>query len=186
MSATVARVPGPPAAMVRNETSPVPPATSSRANVSLGFRRIDRGDQRVLPGAVQPGRHQVVHQVVALRHLVEDVVDQRLLLAERHLAKAEMGVVAHAGDHSARGIRALHNPCPEVNHARASRSRNRAPRPAAGDGRRALRAGRDAPAGPALSVSAEFRQAARGRRPSTGLGRRAKYCWRICRPARCC
>ena len=46
---------------------------------------------------------------------------------------------------------------------------------AARDGRRALRAGRAAPAGPALSVSEEFRQAAARARPSTGLGRRAKY-----------
>ena len=105
MSATVARVPAPPAAIVRNETSPVPPATSSSANLARALRRIDRGDQRVLPGAMQPGRHQVVHQVVAPRHLVEHVVDQRLLVAERHLAEAEMGVVAHDDDHSARGMR---------------------------------------------------------------------------------
>jgi hypothetical protein len=58
-----------------------------QCELSVRFRRIDRCDQRVLPGAMQPGRHQVVHQVVALRHLVEHVVDQRLLLAERHLAK---------------------------------------------------------------------------------------------------
>ncbi len=38
MSATVARVPVPPAAMVRNDTSPVPPATSSSAKSRLGFR----------------------------------------------------------------------------------------------------------------------------------------------------
>ena len=55
-----------------------------------------RRDQRVLPGAVQPARHQVVHQVVAPRDRVEHVVDQRLLVVERHLAEAEMGVGACA------------------------------------------------------------------------------------------
>ena len=77
--------------------------------IPLDSGRIDRRDQRVLPGAMQPGRHQVVHQVVAPRHLVEHVVDQRLLVAERHVAKAEMGLVAHGDDHSAAAAAALHN-----------------------------------------------------------------------------
>ena len=37
---------------------------SSSANGRV-LRRIERGDQRILPGAVQAERHQVVHQVVA-------------------------------------------------------------------------------------------------------------------------
>ena len=55
------------------------------------LRRIDRGDQRVLPGPMQPERHQIVHQVVAARDAVEHVVDQRLLVLKRHLPGAEMG-----------------------------------------------------------------------------------------------
>ena len=39
MSATVARVPAPPAATVRNDTSPVPPATSSSAKSRRAFRQ---------------------------------------------------------------------------------------------------------------------------------------------------
>jgi hypothetical protein len=57
-----------------------------------GFGRINRGDQHALPGPMQAKRHQIVHQVVARRHAVEDVVDQRLLVRKRHLARAEMGV----------------------------------------------------------------------------------------------
>ena len=50
------------------------------------FGRIERGDQRVLPGPMQAERHQIVHQVVARRDAVEHVVDQRLLVRKRHLA----------------------------------------------------------------------------------------------------
>ena len=56
--------------------------------------RIDGGDQRILPGAVQPARHEIVHQVVAARHAVKNVVDQRLLVLERHAPEAEMGIFA--------------------------------------------------------------------------------------------
>jgi hypothetical protein len=38
---------------------------------------------------------------------VEHVVDQRLLLVQRHFPEAEMGIVTHADDHSARGRAAL-------------------------------------------------------------------------------
>src|SRR5262249_33918099 len=76
-------------------------------------RRVDGGDQRVFPGAMQPAGHQVVHHVVALGNAMEYVVHQRLLLLERHPSEAEMAVVtrvvllAHGhcvlngGDHSA-------------------------------------------------------------------------------------
>ncbi len=60
----------------------------------LGARRIDRGDQRVLPGPVQPARHQVVHQVVAPRHRMEHAIDHALLVGERHGLLAEMGLIA--------------------------------------------------------------------------------------------
>ena len=59
------------------------------------FGRIHRRHQRILPGPVQPERHQVVHQVVAVRHAVKYVVDQRLLVGKRHLAQAEMGGFCH-------------------------------------------------------------------------------------------
>jgi hypothetical protein len=54
-------------------------------------RRFQRGQQRLLPEPVQPRRHQVVHQVVTARDLVEDVVDLGLLLGKRHGLEAEMG-----------------------------------------------------------------------------------------------
>jgi hypothetical protein len=38
-------------------------------------RRIDRRHERVLPGSVQPERHQVVHQIVAARDAVKNVVN---------------------------------------------------------------------------------------------------------------
>ena len=55
--------------------------------------RVDRGQERALPGPVQAARHQVVHQVVAVGDLVEDVVDLGLLLGELHRLEAEMGGV---------------------------------------------------------------------------------------------
>ncbi len=60
-------------------------------------RRIDRRHQRVLPGAVQSARHQVVHQVVAPRHRVEHVVDHRLLFGERHPADSRNRPVVRSG-----------------------------------------------------------------------------------------
>jgi hypothetical protein len=57
-------------------------------------RRIDGGDERVLPGAVKSARHEIVHQVVTARHAVKNVVDQRLLVLERHLPEAEIGMFA--------------------------------------------------------------------------------------------
>ncbi len=60
----------------------------------LAARRVDGGDQRVLPGAVQAARHQVVHQVVAPRHRPEDVVHQPLFGVEVDGLEAEMGVAA--------------------------------------------------------------------------------------------
>ncbi len=65
--------------------------------------RIERGDKDALPCTVDAERHQVVHQVVARRHAVEDRAHQARLLRFRHAAVAEIGgpgahrVVAHAG-----------------------------------------------------------------------------------------
>ena len=39
-----------------------------------GSRRVQAGDEGVLPGPVQPAGHQVVHEVVAARHGAEDLV----------------------------------------------------------------------------------------------------------------
>ncbi len=66
----------------------------------LAFRRVDGGDQHVLPGAVQAARHQVVHQVVALGHAVEHAVDHRLLGGERHPAEAEIGLFSNTFGHN--------------------------------------------------------------------------------------
>ena len=94
MSATVTRVPGP--ARVGDAEGDVAGAAGEieqRERPARPFRRVDRRDQRLLPGAVQAARHQVVHQVVAPRHRMEHVVDQRLLVAKRHPAEAEIGVL---------------------------------------------------------------------------------------------
>jgi hypothetical protein len=40
---------------------------------------------------VQPARHQVVHEVVAPRDAVKNVVNPRLFVFKRHLLEAEMG-----------------------------------------------------------------------------------------------
>ena len=73
------------ASTTRKAMSPVPPARSSSRNGRRRPRRVDRGDQRVLPGAVQPAGHQVVHQVVAAGTGMEDVVDPPLLVARAGL-----------------------------------------------------------------------------------------------------
>ena len=97
MSPTVARVPA--AARRDHPERDVAGAAGDVEQRERPFvaRRIDGGDQRVLPGAVQAARHQVVHQVVAARDAAEHVVDQRLLVGERHGAVAEMGVAGRFG-----------------------------------------------------------------------------------------
>ena len=55
---------------------------------------LTRGDEHILPGPVQPARHQVVHEVVAPRDAVKDVVDPRLLVPKRDLLESEMGLFA--------------------------------------------------------------------------------------------
>ena len=53
--------------------------------------RVHFPDENILPNAVQPAGHQIVHNVVALSDLMEHVVDQILLVVERHFGIAEMG-----------------------------------------------------------------------------------------------
>ncbi len=60
------------------------------------FRRMHPGNEDVLPKAMQTAGHQIVHEVVAVGHLVEDFVDQALLFAERNFGEAEMSL-AFAG-----------------------------------------------------------------------------------------
>ena len=55
----------------------------------LPARRVEDRDEVVLPQPVQAARHQVVHQVVALGDGGEDLVDEALALAFRHLAVSE-------------------------------------------------------------------------------------------------
>src|SRR5262249_38181874 len=63
----------------------------------LVFRRGYRPHQRVLPGAMQSARHQVVHQVIASGDRMKDVIDAPLLVLERHAFVAEMGLFAASG-----------------------------------------------------------------------------------------
>ena len=81
----------PAAFAARKAISPVPPATSSSANVPLAFGRIEGVDHDVFPDAVQPARHQVVHQIVARGHAVKHRVHKLLLVLQRHVAEAKMG-----------------------------------------------------------------------------------------------
>src|SRR5690606_15074409 len=46
-------------------------------------------NHRSLPGAVKARRHQIVHEIVAVRYAMEDVVDEILLLAFVHPTKAK-------------------------------------------------------------------------------------------------
>src|SRR6516165_3972657 len=57
----------------------------------LARGRIDGGDEGVLPGAMQPAGHQIVHQIVAIGHAPKHVIDQPLLVPDRYLAEAEIG-----------------------------------------------------------------------------------------------
>src|SRR3569832_133815 len=89
----------------------------------VGARRVQRIDQKALPNAMQARRHQVVHQVVALRHAVKDVIDQRLLVAQGDVPEAEMrGLVrlvhriySNPGPYSAPAAMALSRQCLKVN-----------------------------------------------------------------------
>ena len=98
-----------------------------RERTVSGARRVHRRHQHVLPGAMQAGRHQVVHQVVAAGDRMEHVVDQRLLVAKRHVTEAEMGVVGHAGGTIARGWRRgyVRRRCGKSNRIRVDLSRPR-------------------------------------------------------------
>src|SRR5580704_18882287 len=58
----------------------------------IAFRRVYRRDEHLLPSPMEATGHQVVHEVVAPRHALEHVVDQRLLFLDRYLTEAEMGV----------------------------------------------------------------------------------------------
>ncbi len=69
--------------------SALPDATSSTP--LAGTHARDRHRER-LPQPVQAERHQVVHQVVALRHPVENFLDALRLFLFRHALETEMGV----------------------------------------------------------------------------------------------
>ena len=94
MSSTVTWVPG--AAGVHHAQGDVAGAAGDieqgEGSPSL-FGGLTAVTSDVLPGAMQPARHQVVHQVVAARDRMEHVVDQPLLVGKRHLPEAEMGVL---------------------------------------------------------------------------------------------
>ncbi len=49
----------------------------------------------VLPQPVHAAAHQIVHEVIAVGHVVEHLVDQRLLLFERHRPFPEMRGLSH-------------------------------------------------------------------------------------------
>ena len=93
MSQTVTRVTGP--AGLHHAKRHVAGAAGEieQRERPLALGRMHRRDQRVLPGAVQPARHQVVHQVVAAGDRMKHVVDHALLVGERHGFFAEMGVL---------------------------------------------------------------------------------------------
>ncbi len=57
--------------------------------------RAQHRNQRILPEAVQPGAHDVVHQIVARGDLVEDIVHPGLLLAQWDILEPEMRGFRH-------------------------------------------------------------------------------------------
>jgi hypothetical protein len=52
---------------------------------------IDGSNEHAAPSAVQPARHEVVHQVVSVGDAAEDIVDMSLLVRQRDLPEAEIG-----------------------------------------------------------------------------------------------
>jgi hypothetical protein len=70
-----------------------------KAEVAVAFRRVDCINQRVLPGPVQAGRHQVVHQVIAARDRVENIVHQTLFFLDRHSPEAKIRFVCRVVAH---------------------------------------------------------------------------------------
>ncbi len=58
-------------------------------------RGLDLADEDVFPDPVKANRHQIVHQIVARSHLMENGVDPRLLVLQRHAGKTEMGLFRH-------------------------------------------------------------------------------------------
>ena len=67
-------------------------------------RRPDLGDEGILPCPVQPERHQIIHQIIAIRDLMEDVVHQALFLFQGNGAAAEVRVIAR-GWHTGLSLR---------------------------------------------------------------------------------
>ena len=180
MSQTVTRGAG--AAGLRHPQGDVAGAAGEieQAEGRLTLRRVHGCHQRVLPGAVQAARHQVVHQVVAARDRMEHVVHQPLLVAPGARFARRNGsrprcrpwpIVLCGEDHSAAPPGALCENGKSVNHARTARSRNRPHGLRPGHGGCALQKGRGAPAPPALADRQGLREApagpeGRGSRPT--------------------
>jgi hypothetical protein len=53
-------------------------------------RRVEHRHHRVLPEAMEPAGHEIVHQIVAVRDLLEDLIDHALLVGEIDGPIAEM------------------------------------------------------------------------------------------------
>ena len=60
-------------------------------SIAAAAGRIEHRHHRVLPEAMEPAGHEIVHQVVAARDPLEDLVDHALLVGEIDGPKAEMG-----------------------------------------------------------------------------------------------
>ena len=153
-----------------------------------GSRRPQGGDEGVLPGPVQPARHQVVHEVVAARDRAEHVVDPPCFSPSGTVLKPKW--VVSSGHRAAvsllprsiaeRGRRRL---CDGLRKARPSgmvdartaRSRNGPPRPRARHGGRAPRARSSSAAPTCASRSRSASPSGCSGETVTALGRRAKY-----------
>ena len=57
----------------------------------LEARGLDHAHQHILPQAVQPAGHQVIHQIITVSHFVKHIIDHALLVVQRDIGKAEMG-----------------------------------------------------------------------------------------------
>jgi hypothetical protein len=56
-------------------------------------RRVDHGDEIILPQSVQPGRHQIVHLIITIGYPRKDLIDEPLLVFCRHFPEAEIDAV---------------------------------------------------------------------------------------------
>ena len=139
-------------------------------------RRLDHGDEVVLPQPMQAAGHEIVHEVVAAGDGREDAVDEALALAFGHVAEAEarrwrtgvvVWLVAHGREHS-QGVRDA--PRRRLRHSRMSSGCSAPVGKIAGDGLGEHRRQQEAVAEGAVNEDAPAAVADDGARHVVGEG----------------